>query len=64
MGVVRAVCTSERRGIQKKDVGTADFQVGFGIAGDAHGGNWHRQVSLLSAEKIDAFNQKGAGVKP
>ncbi len=64
MGVVRAVCTSERRGIQKKDVGTADFQVGFGIKGDAHGGNWHRQVSLLSAEKIDAFNQKGAGVKP
>lgn len=64
MGIVRAVCISERRGIQKKDVGTANFQVGFGIEGDAHGGNWHRQVSLLSAEKIDAFNQKGAGVKP
>ena len=64
MGIVRAVCISERRGIQKKNVGTANFQVGFGIEGDAHGGNWHRQVSLLSAEKIDAFNQKGAGVKP
>ncbi len=64
MGIVRAVCTSERRGIQKKNVGSAEFKVGFGIEGDAHGGSWHRQVSLLSAEKIEEFNQKGAGVEP
>jgi molybdenum cofactor synthesis domain-containing protein len=32
--------------------------------GDAHGGNWHRQVSLLGADKIAAFNEKGAGVEP
>ena len=29
--------------------------MGFGIDGDAHGGNWHRQVSLLSADKVEAF---------
>ena len=30
----------------------------WGIVSDAHGGNWHRQVSLLSAEKIEAFRKK------
>ena len=64
MGKVIAVCTSDRRGIQKKDVGVGYFSADWGIAGDAHGGNWHRQVSLLSADKIAAFNEKGAGVIP
>ena len=64
MGKVIAVCTSDRRGIQKKDVGAGHFSADWGIAGDAHGGNWHRQVSLLSADKIAAFNEKGAGVIP
>ncbi len=64
MGIVRAVCTSDRRGIQKVNVGTAEFQEGFGICGDAHGGDWHRQVSLLSAEKIEEFNRRGAGAEP
>ena len=31
---------------------------GFGLEGDAHGGNWHRQVSLLSGDKIDEFRKK------
>ena len=64
MGIVRAVCTSDRRGIQKVNVGSAEFQADFGIASDAHAGSWHRQVSLLSAEKIDAFNAKGADAEP
>ena len=64
MGKVIAVCTSERRGIQKTDVGSGYFSKDWGIDGDAHAGHWHRQVSLLSADKIDAFNQKGAGVIP
>ena len=64
MGKVIAVCTSERRGIQKKDVNSGVFTVDWGIDGDAHAGNWHRQVSLLSADKIEAFNQQGAGVIP
>ncbi|MCF0136215.1 MAG: MOSC domain-containing protein [Lachnospiraceae bacterium] len=62
MGKVLAVCTSDIRGIQKTNVGEGCFVVDFGIKGDAHGGNWHRQISLLSAERIEEFNQKGANV--
>ena len=62
MGIVRAVCTSERKGIQKKNQGKATFRVDHGIEGDAHAGNWHRQVSLLSYERIAAFNAQGADV--
>lgn len=64
MGKVIAVCTSEKRGIQKRDVNSGYFAADWGIDGDAHAGHWHRQVSLLSADKIEAFNQKGAGVVP
>lgn len=64
MGKVIAVCTSEKRGIQKCDVNSGYFTADWGINGDAHAGHWHRQVSLLSADKIEAFNQKGAGVVP
>ena len=64
MGKVIAVCTSDRKGIQKKDVSTAHFSAEWGIDGDAHAGKWHRQISLLSADKIDAFNKRGANVIP
>ena len=62
MGRVKAICISEVRGVQKHCVDSARFTETWGIEGDAHGGNWHRQVSLLSAEKIEAFRQKGANV--
>lgn len=62
MGKVKAICISEVRGVQKHCVDSARFTETWGIEGDAHGGNWHRQVSLLSAEKIEAFRQKGANV--
>ena len=64
MGKVLAVCISEHKGTQKTNVGSAYFEADWGIRGDAHAGKWHRQVSLLSAEKIAAFNEKGAGVAP
>ena len=64
MGTVMAVCRSDRKGTQKTDVGSAYFEADWGIRGDAHAGKWHRQVSLLSAEKIAAFNEKGADVAP
>ena len=64
MGKVIAICTSPARGTQKQPRESAAFTVDWGIVGDAHGGNWHRQVSLLGAEKIAAFNEKGAGVEP
>lgn len=64
MGKVTAICTSPTRGTQKHQVPAARFTVEWGIEGDAHGGSWHRQVSLLSADKIAAFNARGANVQP
>lgn len=64
MGKVLAVCTSDRRGIQKNDVHMGHFDAAWGIEGDAHAGAWHRQVSLISADKIEAFKQRGADVQP
>ena len=61
-GIVKAVCASGVRGVQKRDVTSARFQVGWGLEGDAHGGDWHRQVSLLSYDKVEKFNALGAGV--
>ena len=62
-GTIRAICISEKRGTVKQETGSAKLIEGYGIDGDAHAGNWHRQVSLLSAEKIDDFIRKGADVK-
>ncbi len=62
MGTVLAVCTSAKKGVQKRDVHIAHFTPEWGIDGDAHAGKWHRQVSLLSADKIEAFRAKGAEV--
>ena len=61
-GDVLAVCTSERKGIQKTNVGRAVFVVNHGMEGDAHAGSWHRQVSLISADKIEEFRSRGADV--
>lgn len=63
MGKVISVNISEIRGIQKHNVGKAKLIKDYGIENDAHAGKWHRQVSLLSHEKIEAFRAKGAEVK-
>lgn len=62
MGKIIGICTSERRGTVKVEQQEVNLIEGFGLEGDAHGGNWHRQVSLLSYEKIEAFRNKGADV--
>ena len=61
-GKVLAVCISDRKGIQKTEVPEGMLVEEFGFEGDAHAGKWHRQVSLLSFEKIDEFRKKGAEV--
>jgi molybdenum cofactor synthesis domain-containing protein len=63
-GIVRAICVSEARGTEKHPVDSAFFAADWGIEGDAHAGRWHRQVSLLSTAKVDAFNARGAAVLP
>ena len=62
MDKVIAVCISEKKGTQKKNVGTAQVVEDWGIQGDAHAGKWHRQVSLLSHEQVEAFRARGAVV--
>ena len=63
MGKLIAINISEQRGTPKKPVSEALLVKGWGIEGDAHGGDWHRQVSLLSLERIEEFNRSGAGVQ-
>ena len=58
MGKIIGICISEKRGTAKHEVETAKLVEDWGIEGDAHAGHWHRQVSLLSYEKIEAFRAK------
>ncbi len=59
-----ALNTSEKKGVQKNSVQKVTLIENHGILGDAHAGNWHRQVSFLGQECITDFNNKGALVKP
>ena len=63
MGKLIAICTSEKKGTQKQQVESAVLREDYGIEGDAHAGNWHRQVSLLGLEKIEDFRARGAEVE-
>ena len=61
-GVVRGICISKKRGTAKYPVESARIVPDWGIEEDAHGGKWHRQISLLALEKIEAFREQGADV--
>jgi MOSC domain-containing protein YiiM len=61
-GKVYAVCISEAKGTPKKEVPEALLVAGHGIQGDAHAGDWHRQVSLLSEDKVERFRKTGIDV--
>jgi len=62
MGEIRALCISEKRGTQKHALDRVFFMTEHGIDGDAHAGDWHRQVSLLGLGEIDDFRARGADV--
>ena len=53
MGKILAICTSPKRGTVKTEVPSAVLTPEWGIVSDAHGGNWHRQVSLLAQESVE-----------
>lgn len=57
-GKIVALCISKARGTVKHAVPEAKLIKDYGIEGDAHAGHWHRQVSLLSAEQVEAFNKR------
>ena len=61
-GKIKAISISKDRGTRKDNVPAAELKAGFGIEGDAHAGNWHRQVSLLEQESIEKMRAKGADV--
>lgn len=50
---------SERKGIQKTPVESMELEVKVGIVGDAHAGDWHRQISILANEDIDTMRGNG-----
>lgn len=58
-GIVKAICISEKKGTEKRPVAKAVFVENYGIENDAHAGKWHRQVSLLSYDKVEEFNKRG-----
>jgi len=63
-GVIKAISVSKEKGIPKTNVPEAKVKIDFGIVGDAHAANWHRQISLLAIESIDKMVAMGAKVSP
>lgn len=63
-GRIVAVCSSPEKGGRKKNIGQGVLIEGFGLEGDGHGGDWHRQVSLLAMESIASMQAKGLDVNP
>jgi len=63
-GMVVAVSTSETVGVRKSNVPEAEARPDWGLVGDAHAGDWHRQISLLAQESIDKMVAKGLQVGP
>ncbi len=61
-GKVVAVCISENKGERKTPVPSVELKENYGIVGDAHAGDWHRQVSLLASESIEKMRLLGLDV--
>jgi len=59
VGKVVAISISKKKGIPKTNVQSAKLIENFGIEGDVHAGNWHRQISFLALESIDKMREKG-----
>lgn len=64
MGTIKAVCTSPKKGMRKKNIGEGLLVPEHGLQDDAHAGPWHRQVSLLAIESIEKMRAAGLNVGP
>ena len=62
MGKIVAVCISSHKGERKTPVASVLLREEHGIVGDAHAGDWHRQVSLLAIESIRKMQALGLDV--
>jgi len=58
MGYIEAIAISQEKGVVKKEIAEVKLVQDWGIEGDAHAGNWPRQVSLLAGESIDRIKEK------
>ncbi|MFO7819124.1 MAG: MOSC domain-containing protein [Halanaerobacter sp.] len=58
-GEVIAICRSEEKGEAKVEIKEGYLKEEHGLEGDAHAGDWHRQISLLGAEDIDSMREQG-----
>lgn len=61
-GHVLAVNISEKRGEKKHNINEAYIKSDWGIEVDAHSGDWHRQVSLLSLSSVEKMRALGADI--
>ncbi|HEY6838633.1 MAG TPA: MOSC domain-containing protein [Geobacteraceae bacterium] len=61
-GTIVAVCISKNKGERKTPVDAVELRENHGIVGDAHAGEWHRQVSLLAEESIAKMQALGLDV--
>ncbi len=59
---IKAISISDRKGVRKTNIDHVNLIEGFGLENDAHGGKWHRQVSLLAQESIQFMREKGLDV--
>jgi MOSC domain-containing protein YiiM len=57
VGIVTSVNISEQKGTLKRPVPEIQLKLRHGIVGDAHAGDWHRQVSLLAEESVDTMRE-------
>ncbi|MFA7466747.1 MAG: MOSC domain-containing protein [Desulfotomaculaceae bacterium] len=64
MGYIVAVCTSPKKSMRKKNIGTGQLVMEHGLENDAHAGPWHRQVSLLALESVQKMRDVGLDVNP
>lgn len=64
MAVVKAICTSDRKGVRKQQVDSVEVRFDQGIVGDAHGEDIVRQVSFLGDESVDKIRDKMPELAP
>ncbi len=63
MANIQAISVSDKKGVRKTNVDKANFVHNHGIEGDAHAGEWHKQISLLAVESVNTMVAKGLDVK-
>lgn len=64
MGKIVSINISRTKGCSKEPVASIELRPDHGLVGDAHAGDWHRQVSLLAIESIEKMTAKGLNLAP